>query len=167
MYFDKDINIDKLISLLELFGIQRIIYRERESHYFMPLRVNRLELLDLAEKLSVIPLDWLEKGVEYIDEQLLYHEIESLLSIPGVSGKEHTIREDVKEKLTPLVDYITVDEYGNLLAEKTYRNGHGPTILLNAHLDTVDDISEKRTIVKDGSIWTSSEGILGAELLPC
>lgn len=61
------------------------------------------------------------------------------------------------------VDYITVDHYGNLLAEKTYGNGNGPTILLNAHLDTVYEIEPGRTIQKNGTIWTSSEGILGAD----
>ena len=39
----------------------------------------------------------------------------------------------------------------------------GPTVLLNAHLDTVEQIEESRIIVKDGNIWTSSEGILGAD----
>lgn len=92
-----------------------------------------------------------------------YHEIECLLSISGVSGEEDAVREVVKEKLTRYVDHITEDHYGNLLAEKTYGSGNGPTILLNAHLDTVDDIVEGRSIIKEGNIWSSSQGILGAD----
>ena len=49
------------------------------------------------------------------------------------------------------------------MAEKTYRSGNGPTILLNAHLDTVYELEPNRTIMKDGAIWSSSEGILGAD----
>ncbi|GFZ80943.1 hypothetical protein GCM10010978_22510 [Compostibacillus humi] len=120
-------------------------------------------MLDLAEVLSLIQLDWLEHGIQYVEEQLLYHEIECLLSISGVSGEEDAVREVVKEKLTRYVDHITEDHYGNLLAEKTYGSGNGPTILLNAHLDTVDDIVEGRSIIKEGNIWSSSQGILGGQ----
>ena len=107
--------------------------------------------------------EWLEKGHDYIKEQLFYGQLEELLSVPGESGNEGLIREVVKEKLTPFVDDITVDRYGNLLAEKTYKSGHGPTILLSTHLDTVERIAENRSIVKENGIWSSSEGILGAD----
>ena len=90
-------------------------------------------------------------------------QLEELLSIPGESGNEGLVREFVKEKLTPFVDFISVDRHGNLLAEKKYKSGHGPTILLNAHLDTVEEIMENRRIVKENGIWSSSEGILGAD----
>ena len=41
------------------------------------------------------------------------------ISKPGASGNEGRVREFVIEKLTPYVDFITVDRYGrNLLAEK-------------------------------------------------
>jgi putative aminopeptidase FrvX len=58
---------------------------------------------------------------------------------------------------------MTVDRYGNLLAEKTYKSGHGPTILLSAHLDMVEEMTENRRIVKESGVWSSSEGILGAD----
>jgi tripeptide aminopeptidase len=69
----------------------------------------------------------------------------------------------VKEQLTQFVDYISVDRNGNLLAEKTYKTGHGPTILLNAHLDIVYELEMNRMIVKEDGIWSSSAGILGAD----
>lgn len=145
-----------------MLGVPHVTYRENRSSYHVPIRLERTKLLDLAEVLSLIQLDWLEHGIQYVEEQLLYHEIECLLSISGVSGEEDAVREVVKEKLTRYVDHITEDHYGNLLAEKTYGSGNGPTILLNAHLDTVDDIVEGRSIIKEGNIWSSSQGILGA-----
>ena len=53
--------------------------------------------------------------------------------------------------------------HGNLLAEKTYRGGNGPTILLNAHLDIAYELEAESENCKENGIWTSSEGILGAD----
>lgn len=163
IYLMKDIDIDLLTSILRLFGIPRVSFYEMRNHYKLSLRIKRSQLLDLAEQLSNLHSEWLEQGIEYIERQLLNQEIEQCLSIPGSSGEEDVIRKVVREKMKPYVDYITVDHYGNLLAEKTYGNGNGPTILLNAHLDTVYEIEPGRTIQKNGTIWTSSEGILGAD----
>ncbi|HCX50770.1 MAG TPA: hypothetical protein DG757_17455 [Bacillus sp. (in: Bacteria)] len=59
--------------------------------------------------------------------------------------------------------YQSVDHAGNILVQKTYRGGNGPVILLNAHLDTVFEFEPNRKIIKDGNVWSSSEGILGAD----
>jgi tripeptide aminopeptidase len=89
--------------------------------------------------------------------------LEELLMIPGASGNEGKVRDYVVEKLMPLVDHLTIDRTGNILAEKTYKTEHGPVILLNAHLDTVYEIEEDREIIKEGKVWSSSKGILGAD----
>lgn len=73
------------------------------------------------------------------------------------------IRDFVIEQLSLHVDFITIDRHGNLLAEKTYKTGHGTTIFLNAQLDVASELEIDRTIVKENSIWTSSKGILGAD----
>ncbi len=99
-----------------------------------------MELLELAEQLSHIEENWVDKGYDFIKEQLFRYHLEELLMIPGESGKEEKIRAHVLEKLAPFVDYLTVDHAGNILAERTHRGVNGPTILLNAHLDTVDEI---------------------------
>lgn len=77
------------------------------------------------------------------------------------SGNEVEIRNWVYKELQPYVDNISVDGAGNLLACRKY--GPGPTILLNAHLDTIVEIEPTRTILKNKNSWTSSEGILGAD----
>ena len=163
IYFVKEIDLPLLKGLLRVMGVPRVSVQETYNHYIVRMYMNRTGLLEVAEKLSLVSVDWLEKGVEYIEEQLLYADIEELLSIPGVSGKESNVRDVVKKRLTPFVDRVTEDYYGNLLAEKTYGRGNGPVILLNAHLDTVRDFTINRRIIKDESLWYSSEGILGAD----
>jgi putative aminopeptidase FrvX len=126
-------------------------------------RISRYDLLDLAVRMNQIKPEWLEKGVEFMKKQLFLQKLEQCLSINGESGNEQEIRDFVSRTLKPHVDFLKVDAAGNLLAQKTCGTGHGPTILFNAHLDTVDVIEKDREIVKDGQIWSSSHGILGAD----
>jgi tripeptide aminopeptidase len=156
-------DIEQLVEMLLALGMKRIYFREEGQSYHVNLPMKREELLALAEKLSNIHESWIENGHDYMKEQLFYQLLEKLLSIPGASGNEGIIRRVVNEKLTPFVDYITTDRNGNLLAEKTYRSGNGPTILLSAHLDTVEEIEANRRIIKENGIWSSSKGILGAD----
>ncbi|PLR71050.1 hypothetical protein [Bacillus sp. UMB0728] len=71
---------------------------------------------------------------EEIAKLLFLDQHEELLNIDGESGLEKNVREHVMEILTPLVDHVTVDSKDNILAQKKYQGGHGPVILLNAHL---------------------------------
>ncbi|MER2191198.1 MAG: M28 family peptidase [Solibacillus sp.] len=152
-----------LVRLLEALQLEERIIRRRERHYVVTFPMKRERLLDLTERLHQIDRSWLTEPVDFIEKQLFLHQLEGLLSIPGDSGNEARIREAVAKQLAPLVDKIAVDRFGNLFAEKTYRTGTGPTILLNAHLDTAFEIVHGRRILKDGEIWSSSEGILGAD----
>ncbi|SDN78307.1 M20/M25/M40 family metallo-hydrolase [Alkalicoccus daliensis] len=139
--------------------------REVQHHrLYLQLRINdRKELLEAAERMSAIQKDWLTQDAEYMKKMLFLTELETLLQINGESGNEAEIRSYVAAKLAPFVDHQTVDAKGNILAQKTFGSGRGPTILLNAHLDTVYSIVPGREIVKEGNIWFSSEGILGAD----
>ncbi|WP_247747075.1 M20/M25/M40 family metallo-hydrolase [Alkalihalobacillus sp. BA299] len=159
----KEKKIEELVELLLALGCKRVNWRERRNSYHLSLHLKRHELLDLAENMSVIDESWLEKGYEFIKQQRFHHLLEQLLNIPGASGNEERIRKFVIERLTPYVDHVTVDRAGNVLAEKTYRGGHGPVILFNAHLDTVYEIELGRKIVKNKNTWSSSKGILGAD----
>lgn len=154
---------DELVEqllLLELPTVRRIS-NERYTKFLLGERSDLH--LNLAETLSKIKIEWLELGLDYIKQQLFYDKLEELLMIPGVSGYENKIREVVIQKLTPYVDHLAVDYYGNIVAEKTYGVGNGPTILLNAHLDVCKELVEGRKIIKDNHIWSSSKGILGAD----
>jgi tripeptide aminopeptidase len=157
--FTNEVDLEKVIAVLLASGVPRIFTRNRR----LSLNIQGKLLLDITEKLSCIQKEWLEEGIEFIRKQFFYLQLEHLLSIPGESGNEAGIRRFVIEKLRHFVDYMTIDPSGNLLAKKTYGTGHGPTILLNAHLDTVDWIQPDRTIVKNGPIWSSDRGILGAD----
>lgn len=129
------------------------------------IRINRQELPNLAETLSKLQLNQVNDIISTSDTRIkqkeFNHQLETLLNIPGASGKESKIRQYVLNNVSPYVDRITVDHYGNILAEKRF--GAGPTVLINAHLDTVEAIDESRIIIKEKNVWTSSEGILGAD----
>lgn len=161
IYFDNQTNMEKVMQLFRALHVN-VRLSPLYSHR-VTLRMNRERLLDLAESMRNVQVDWLEQEEQYIQKMLFLHTLEELLSISGESGNEHNIRSAVYEKLAPYVDRITTDQYGNLLAQKKCQTGHGPTILLNAHLDTVEAFAPGRTIVKQGAIWSSSEGILGAD----
>ncbi|WP_147533005.1 M20/M25/M40 family metallo-hydrolase [Bacillus marasmi] len=159
----KESNVHQLVELLHALGIKIQPNHKSPTYHQIAFRLTPSELLDLAEKLSLVDPEWLAKGIDFIKKQLFHNMLEELLMIPGASGDEAQVRNYVLEKLTPHVDHLTVDRYGNILAEKTYRGGQGPTILLNAHLDTVFEIDHDRKILKEGNSWTSSKGILGAD----
>jgi tripeptide aminopeptidase len=157
--FAQWVDLDQVIKVLNLAGVSRVTIRNRQVRLF----VTSLELMDVSEKLTVIQKGWINQDIEYINQQLFLNCLEQCLSINGESGNEEEIRQFVISSLQPYVDDITVDSYGNILAEKTYGHGQGPTILLNSHLDTVLPIEEGRVIMKEGAIWYSNKGILGAD----
>ena len=131
-----------------------VILKEREEILGFASLLN-----GLSEKLNGISTKHLERVV-------FENVVEELLEIPGVSGYESVIRNHVMKKLAELTDEMTVDDYGNILAEVTFGKGSREpslTILLNSHLDVVDEIEVGREILKCGSVWTSSSGILGAD----
>lgn len=159
----KDRDITALLETLKLLGYKRVRSREKSNSYHIAFHMSRAQLLELAEKLSSIEEDWLGEGAHFVKQRLFFDLLHQLLLIPGVSGDEGRVRDFVVEKLTPYVDHVSVDYEGNILTEKTYRGGNGPVILLNAHLDTVFEFEPERKIIRDGNIWSSSKGILGAD----
>ncbi|SET56636.1 M42 glutamyl aminopeptidase [Oceanobacillus limi] len=159
----KDNDIEVVTELFLALGIKQVNCRKRRNHYHVSLHITCAELLDLAEKLGKVDQSWLSHGIEYMKEKRFLFLIEEMLSIPGKSGNEERVRRVVLDKLTPFVDHVTVDHAGNVLAEKTYGTGNGPTILLNAHLDIAHELEDERSVMKEGNRWYSSKGILGAD----
>jgi len=100
--------------------------------------------------------------------KLMREQLIDLLNIYGVSGMEAPVREHLIPVLTPLVDMVKVDHYGNLLAEKKMGNGKGATVLLSAHMDTVSGVMRDKVLVEvDGMINaelpSGKPAILGAD----
>lgn len=155
--------VEQLQDFLKALGVREAKPANRHPRMHIGFRAEGLELLDLAEKMSLVQVEDLGKGVEHIRRVFNNARIEELLAVQGYSGREKKIREVVQSKLASFVDYIGVDFNGNLIAEKKYGTGIGPTILLSAHLDVVEEFAENRVIIKRDGIWSSSEGILGAD----
>ncbi|HEX9122218.1 MAG TPA: M20/M25/M40 family metallo-hydrolase [Actinomycetota bacterium] len=61
--------------------------------------------------------------------------LERLCAVPGVSGREEAVRRLVRAELEGLVDEVSVDTMGNLVAVR--RGDGGPRVMLAAHMDEV------------------------------
>ncbi|MBS8263863.1 M20/M25/M40 family metallo-hydrolase [Mesobacillus boroniphilus] len=120
---------------------------------------NQMLLLEMAENLYQVynnPGYLKNLQAENFKTQLI-----EWLNIPGASTDERAIRLILRNKLNRLVDHTFIDKKGNLLG--FMECGTGPTILLSAHMDTVEEIVPDRKIIEEGTILRSSEGILGAD----
>lgn len=108
----------------------------------LSIREKRNLLPGVAEVLSNYSKSEVEELILKSNSQMRVKEfnqqLETLLNIPGESGKESQIRNHILNEITPIVDHVMVDHYGNILAEKRY--SAGPIVLLNAHIDTVERI---------------------------
>lgn len=58
-----------------------------------------------------------------------------LTDAPGIAGRERRVREVVHEAIAPVVDEVSIDRLGNLIATK--RGSGGPAILIAAHMDEI------------------------------
>ena len=71
-----------------------------------------------------------------------------LIDVPGVSGYENKISKMIMEAFEPYCDEVYRDAFYNVYGKKLgNRSGHGPKVMLAAHLDEiglmVKDIDEK------------------------
>lgn len=62
--------------------------------------------------------------------------LETLCALPGVSGRENAVRDNLIERALPFADRIETDPMGNLMV---FRSGkkQGKTLMLCAHMDEV------------------------------
>ncbi|MFM1655404.1 M20/M25/M40 family metallo-hydrolase [Brevibacillus sp. B_LB10_24] len=90
-------------------------------------------------------------------------ELYDLLQIAAPSGKEERVVRYIKPRMEQILERVFLDRYGNLLGERTYKTGQGPTILLSAHMDSVAGIEPGRKVIRDQDIYYASKGILGAD----
>lgn len=105
-----------------------------------------------------------------IHSERIVDEFLELVQIDSVSGKERQMADRLKEKLTALGLMVWEDEAGqairaeagNVIA-KLPGTGTGPTLLLSAHMDTVEPGRGIKPIIKDGVITSSGDTVLGAD----
>jgi putative aminopeptidase FrvX len=70
-----------------------------------------------------------------VDEfHLAMGRLTQLASTPGVSGREEQVAGLIADQISPFVDSVAVDSLGNIMAT---REGCGPTLMLEAHMDEV------------------------------
>ncbi|GAE28248.1 hypothetical protein JCM9140_4461 [Halalkalibacter wakoensis JCM 9140] len=125
------------------------LYKQGEVH----------KLLEIAERLHAFLMN--PAIIEDFEAEKFKPHLLKLLSISGSSGNERRIRAYLQQKLHRLTDYTYMDKAGNLLAYLYC--GDGPTVLLSAHMDTVEEFEEGRHIFENRTVLTSSSGILGAD----
>jgi putative aminopeptidase FrvX len=117
------------------------------------------KLLDVSERFFDLVKD--PANIIHLEADGFKSKVMDLLSISGASGNERKIRNYLRQQLNRISDSTYMDRAGNLLAYLTC--GDGPTVLLSAHMDTVEEFSEGRYIIEEGTMLSSSEGILGAD----
>lgn len=102
------------------------------------------------------------KGGRNMLKNRLKELLKELTSIHGVSGREQKIVAALAEKLGPLADEMTVDNWGNIVA---VRNGGqpGPKVMVAAHADEIG-LCVKNTL-PNGFILMSRIGVVSDLLL--
>lgn len=65
-----------------------------------------------------------------------YDLLARLCGAPGIPGREDAVRALLREHVTPLVDDVTVDAMGNLIARKAGPEG-APRVMVAAHMDEI------------------------------
>jgi putative aminopeptidase FrvX len=64
------------------------------------------------------------------------HRLEQLIALPGLAGREDAVITYMREALAPVVDAVTVDWLGNVIARIGSESGR-PRIMVFAHMDTL------------------------------
>ncbi|MBQ2966555.1 MAG: M42 family peptidase [Clostridia bacterium] len=89
-------------------------------------------------------------------------QLERLCLAFGVSGEEDEVREALKKEIT--ADAVYTDKAGNLIAVKKSKNEHAPTLLLDAHMDSVGLCVKE--VGERGFLRVASVGGMDAKILP-
>lgn len=66
----------------------------------------------------------------------IYEVLRKLIEIPGPSGREDAIRDQVARYLEPHVDKLWIDTWGNLIGYKKGSRGNGK-VMIAAHMDEI------------------------------
>jgi endoglucanase len=86
-----------------------------------------------------------------------------LCGTPGVSGREDAVRTVVREALEPLVDEVSADPMGNLVAVRR-GDGTGPRVMVASHMDEVGFLVKH--VEDDGFLRVHPVGGIFPQFLP-
>ncbi|MEW5868056.1 MAG: M42 family metallopeptidase [Chloroflexota bacterium] len=67
--------------------------------------------------------------------------IQKLVELDGPPGYESAVRQAVRTEIEPLVDQVSADNLGNLIARKGQKSNTGLRIMMSAHLDEIGVIA--------------------------
>lgn len=157
--FEKSSACIRANRLVNRLGFPCAIARRGEGRR-LELQISESRLPDLGLLLADI-CDTGRIEVEKVRRKRKERRLEELLMIPGASSEEKDVCKHLHGFLESVADHCLVDPTGNLLSSKCF--GVGPTVLLSAHMDTRQTIDLDSALVKEGSIWRKTSGIMGAD----
>ncbi|MBJ8350187.1 glutamyl aminopeptidase [Streptococcus zalophi] len=80
----------------------------------------------------------------------LFNKIKEVTELDGIAGYEHTVRDFLRQKMTPFVDSVETDGLGGIFGIKNSQATDAPRIMVAAHMDEVGFMVSE--IKSDGTI---------------
>lgn len=80
----------------------------------------------------------------------LFSKIKEITELDGIAGYEHSVRDYMRQKITPLVDQVETDGLGGVFGIKNSLEEQAPRVLVAAHMDEVGFMVSE--IKPDGSL---------------
>ncbi|MFC3928326.1 glutamyl aminopeptidase [Streptococcus caprae] len=86
----------------------------------------------------------------------LFDKIKTLTELDGIAGYEHSVRDHLRQTITPLVDRVETDGLGGIFGIREHQDSQAPRIMVAAHMDEVGFMVT--AIKPDGTLRTVSIG---------
>lgn len=90
--------------------------------------------------------------------------VKNLCEVAGVSGREHETADMIRSVMEPYCDKIEMDDAGNLICTKQADDPDAPTILLDAHMDTIGFVVSE--VLEGGFLKVQNMGGVDERILP-
>lgn len=88
----------------------------------------------------------------------LMNKLNEMLTVPGVSGREHPIANYLAEQIRPYVDEVKIDNLGNVIAHRKADRADAKRLMLAAHMDEIGLIVTH--ITKEGMLKVGGMGYI-------
>ena len=90
--------------------------------------------------------------------------IKELSSLRGISGRERTVAEAVRDKLIPYCDSVTIDAVGSVIAYRSCGRKNAPSVLIEAHIDEIGLMVSE--VTESGALRFVNVGGVDERILP-